>query len=98
MPEVFSEMAQIEHELTNLSGKPVTMLRDQSKNGGLVFLLPHPDYPLLKDLSMMKGRPPKPLMECNGYCGVNDLLPDKNETFAELNLSKIEYERSEHNV
>ena len=75
--EKFMEMAAIEHELTNLKGTPVTMNKDQSGGGGLVFLMPHPDYPLVKDLSMMAGRPPKPLMECNGFCGINDGLKEE---------------------
>ena len=83
IPENFYEMARVEHDLTDLVGKPVTMLKDQSKEGGLVFLLPHPKYPNVKDISMMKGRPPKPLTECNGFCGVNDL--EKNDTENELN-------------
>lgn len=83
-PEKFDKMADLEHELTNLKGSPVTMLKDQSKNGGLVFLKPHPDYPHIKDISMMKGREPKPLMECNGFCGIND-LSDMNETANEIN-------------
>lgn len=72
MPDVFLNMAAVEHELTDLAGKPVTMLKDQGKDGGLVFLLPHPKYPNIKDISMMKGRPPKPLVDCNGFCGIND--------------------------
>lgn len=84
MVEVFEEMAKVEHELTNLKGKPVTMLKDQSKDGGLVFLKPHKDYPNIKDISMMKGRPPKPLLECNGFCGVND-LNTRNVTEKEIN-------------
>lgn len=86
IPENFYNMAQIEHELTDLVGKPVTMLKDQSKNGGLIFLLPHPDYPNVKDISMMKGRPPKPLTDCNGFCGTNDM--DKNETEDEINYTE----------
>lgn len=86
-PEKFDKMAALEHELTDLKGQPVTMLKDQSKNGGLVFLKPHPDYPLIKDISMMKGREPKPLMECNGFCGTND-LGKMNETMREINYSK----------
>lgn len=79
----------IEHELTDLKGEPVTMLKDQSKFGGLVFLNPHPGYPLMKDISMMKGRPVQPLMECNGFCGTNDLA--KNDTMKEINYSLDEY-------
>lgn len=71
-PEKFAKMAQVEHELTNLKGKPVTCLRSQKKSDKHkpnIFLLPHPDYPDYKDLSMMKGRKVEPLVECNGFCG-----------------------------
>lgn len=73
-PENFYNMAKREHKYTDIKGFPVTMLKDQSKEGGLVFLMPHPDYPNIKDISMMKGREPEPLIECNGYCSLNDLL------------------------
>ena len=77
--EKFDKMAAIEHELTNLKGQPVTMLKDQSKaakeSGQFkVFLKPHPDYPFYKDLSMMDGREPESLMECNGFCGIQGKL------------------------
>ena len=86
MPDKFEAMAEMEHELTNLKDKPVTMLRDQSKGGGLVFLKHHPKYPNIKDISMMKGREPKPLLDCNGLgCAVNDLL-DRNQTENEINF------------
>lgn len=74
-PEKFDKMAALEHELTNTKGQPVTILKDQSKKTpGLVFLKPHPGYPLMKDLSMMKGKYPEPLLECNGFCGTKDLI------------------------
>lgn len=82
--EKFNTMADMEHELTDAKGKPVTMLKDQSKGGGLVFLKPHKDYPNIKDISIMKGREPKPLFECNGLCGVND-VDDRSETEQEIN-------------
>lgn len=85
-PEKFDKMAEVEHELTDLKDKPITMLKDQSKDGGLVFLKPHPKYPQIKDISMMKGREPKPLMECNGFCGIND-LSDRTSTEEEINFS-----------
>lgn len=89
-PEKYDRMSEIEHELTDLKGKPVTMLKDQSKAAKesgrtLVFLKPHPDYPEYKDLSMMEGREPKPLMECNGFCGIND-LDTRSETEQEINF------------
>lgn len=85
-PNKFEAMAKVEHDLTDLKGEPVTMLKDQSKTGGLVFLKPHPKYPQIKDISMMKGRPPKPLTDCNGFCGTNDLV--KNETEMEINYTQ----------
>lgn len=81
----FYRMAMREHELTNLKGEPVTICKDQSKEakakGGYVpvFLLPHPDYPDVKDISMFKGREPEPLTECNGFCGLDDLKVYFNE-------------------
>lgn len=88
LPDRFDAMAKEEHYLTQLKGSPVTMLKDQSKeakesNNQLVFLKPHPDYPHIKDISMMKGRKPKPLLDCNGFCGTNDL--ERNSTEAEIN-------------
>lgn len=84
MPLVFDEMAKVEHELTDLKGHPVTCSKDQSKEAKskeyiksklhLVFLKPHPDYPNNKSLSDMKGREPKPLIECNGFCGTQKTL------------------------
>tara|TARA_R110001632_G_scaffold80358_1_gene179757 strand:+ start:1679 stop:2593 length:915 start_codon:yes stop_codon:yes gene_type:complete len=86
IPKNFDEMAKIEHELTKIKGEPVTMLKDQSKGGGLVFLKPHKDYPNIKDISMMKGREPKPLTDCNGLaCGVSD-LDERNPTEKEINF------------
>lgn len=81
----FNKMADLEHELTTAKGKPVTMLKDQSKGGGFVFLKHNKDYPNVKDISMMKGREPKPLMECNGFCGTND-FEERNTTEEEINF------------
>lgn len=86
IPRNFDEMAKVEHELTQMKGEPVTMLKDQSKDGGLVFLKPHKDYPNIKDISMMKGREPQPLTDCNGLaCGVKD-LDERNDTENEINF------------
>ncbi len=84
LAEKLDKMANIEHKLTETNGSPVTMLNDQSKGGGLVFLKHNPEYPDLKDISMMKGREPKPLMDCNGFCGIND-LDERSETELEIN-------------
>jgi 3'-phosphoadenosine 5'-phosphosulfate sulfotransferase (PAPS reductase)/FAD synthetase len=90
LPEVFNNMANMEHELTDTKGSPVTMLKDQSKdakNSGkfFVFLRKHPDYPDLKCLDDMKPMTVRPLNECNGFCGTND-LNDKNPTEREINF------------
>lgn len=84
-PEKFEYMSKIEHDLTDRKGKPVTICKDQSQNKNkLVFLKPHPDYPDHKSIDDMKGREPKPLVDCNGFCGSNDLNPDAN--YAEINF------------
>lgn len=75
-PDRFDAMADREHRYTNQKRQPVTICKDQSeaakkRNEGkaeLVFLKPHPNYPNMKDISMMKGRQPESLMECNGFC------------------------------
>lgn len=75
----FYAMAMREHDLTKLKGEPVTICKDQSKDAvkigsyAPVFLLPNPDYPQIKDISTFKGREPEPLIECNGFCGLDDL-------------------------
>lgn len=88
-PDKFNKMADMEHELTQLKGKPVTMLRDQrkaAKESGniLVFLRRHPDYPELKCLDDLAPQTVEPLMECNGFCGTN--LFEKSKTTDEINF------------
>lgn len=79
-PDKFNAMAEIEHKITALKDKPVTMLKDQSKNSlGQVFLKKHPNYPN-KSIDDMNGKPIEPLLDCNGFCGTNDLNgPSKTE-------------------
>lgn len=95
MPDLFNKMAKVEHDLTDLKGKPVTMLKDQSKKAKesgreLVFLKPHQDFPDHKTIDDMKGRKIKPVMECNGFCGTND-FSELNETEREINWAKIDW-------
>lgn len=97
MPDAFNRMAKIEHDLTELRGYQVTMLKDQSKeaknnikNTGdkrahLVFLKKHDKYPHNKCIDDMEGREPKPLGDCNGFCGVDELNP-KKQTEMEINF------------
>lgn len=89
-PDKFEKMANLEHELTEKRGSPVTMLKDQgkeAKNSGntLVFLRKHPLYPELKCIDDMMEQKVEPLMECNGFCGINDLNP-QNNTQNQLNF------------
>jgi 3'-phosphoadenosine 5'-phosphosulfate sulfotransferase (PAPS reductase)/FAD synthetase len=96
-PDKFDEMAQLEHELTDRRGEPVTMLKDQSKEAKslvdqtgikwkcLIFLKKHPMYPELKSIDEMKDRDVEPLFECNGFCSINDLNP-KSSTDSEINF------------
>lgn len=79
-PDKFEAMAAREHRLTNAKGKPVTILKDQSKKTpGLVFLKPHPSYPNMKDLSMMKGKAVEALIECNGFCNLQNKVVQLSE-------------------
>lgn len=78
-PSKFTKMANIEHDLTNLKGSPVTILKDQSKaakeSGQFkVFLVAHPDYPNHKSIEDMEGREVENLLDCNGFCGVQGNL------------------------
>ena len=41
----------------------------------------------------MKGREVKPLMECNGFCGTNDLNP-LNKTQNELNYQVTIFDKT----
>ena len=73
-PERFEKMAEREHILSGMQGKPITICKDQSKEAkdvGLVnvFLKHNPKYPKHKDISMIKGVEPMGLPECNGFCG-----------------------------
>lgn len=82
-PDKFEKMAALEHKLTDLKGEPVTMLKDQSedakalakeyKPSQFVFLKKHPSY-ANKSIDEMTGRAVEPLVDCNGFCGTNDLL------------------------
>jgi 3'-phosphoadenosine 5'-phosphosulfate sulfotransferase (PAPS reductase)/FAD synthetase len=89
-PDKFDKMAEMEHKLTELKGKPVTMLKDQSKiakesGNVLVFLKKHPNYPELKSIDEMPECKVEPLFECNGFCGINDLV-ERNNTEKEINF------------
>lgn len=92
-PQKFEAMANLEHELTDMRGEPVTMLKDQSKEAKakdkskkehLIFLKKHPNYPNILSLEDKPIQDVKPVFECNGFCGVNDMMP-KNPTENELN-------------
>lgn len=87
-PDKFDYMAGIEHDLTDRKGEPVTILRNQAKprRGEPIFLKPHPDYPQYVDISKKRGRKPKPMMECNGFCGSEDLIPPNETSMSDLNL------------
>jgi hypothetical protein len=98
-PDKFNAMAEMEHRLTAMKGQPVTMLKDQRKDTkllvqetgvpwlNLVFLKKHPDYPELKCLDDMGKQEVRPLFECNGFCGTNDLNPVSGTEF-ELNFAE----------
>lgn len=85
-PEKFFAMAEIEHDLTDKRGKPVTILKDQSKGARVlgrdrVFLVKHKDYSGLKGIDQMPMCKVEPLFECNGFCGTNDLISSEENRF-----------------
>lgn len=72
-PDRFETMAAEEHYLTDMKGEPVTILKDRTDGQTRrLFLKPHPNYPDIKDLSMVKGREVEPIVECNGFCSTTD--------------------------
>ena len=93
-PEKFNVMADLEHELTDLKGEQVAMLKDQSnkakqsylidKKSILVFLRKHPLYPNNKCIDDMPECKVEPLFDCNGMCGIND-LSERSQTELDLN-------------
>jgi 3'-phosphoadenosine 5'-phosphosulfate sulfotransferase (PAPS reductase)/FAD synthetase len=94
-PDKFEKMADMEWELTEMKGKPVTMLKDQSKSAKdsgnvLVFLRKHPLYPELKSIDEMPECKVEPLFECNGFCGTNDFAEKRSSTEAEINFDMDE--------
>lgn len=94
----FNAMADIEHYLTDLKGEPVTMLKDQSneaktkskddKTKAFVFLRKNEKYPDLKSIDEMPQCKVEPLFECNGMCGINDLI-ERSKTENELNYNAL---------
>jgi PP-loop superfamily ATP-utilizing enzyme len=94
----FNAMADMEHYLTDLKGEPVTMLKDQSneakdnvkrtgdKTKAFVFLRKNVKYPELKSIDEMPQCKVEPLFECNGVCGINDLV-ERSNTEGEINFT-----------
>jgi len=72
----FDYMASIEHELSNEKGEPVTICKDQRKatNGNKLFLKPHPSFPDIESIDVIKGRQPVTAFECNGFCSTSTQL------------------------
>ena len=67
-------MAKRERDLSKLIGRPVTIIRDQTKarKGEPIFLEPNNDYPEYQHLGMKEGKEPEALVECNGFCSTED--------------------------
>lgn len=90
----YLRMAVIEKQLTELSGEPVTMLKDQTneaklkdKKEALVFLVPNKQFPSNKSLFDFKQMPLKPLFECNGFCSTSE--GQRNPTENEINYANV---------
>jgi len=95
-PDKFNDMAEREHRYTDNKGKPVTMLRVKFGDDYVpLFLKPHPNYPNLPRFEDRKGIEPKPLFECNGFCGIND-LEERNDTEKEINYQFDLFENNDY--
>lgn len=96
-PQKFEDMANMEHELTDLKGEPVTMLKDQTKEAKqkvlktgkkwaqFIFLKKHPKYPEIISIDEKERGEVEPLFECNGFCGTNDLI-ERTESDGQINF------------
>jgi len=75
-PRKFDFMAEKEHDLSALKGKPVTICKDQRKatKGNRLFLKACPDFPEVETIDVIKGRQPETVFECNGFCSTEDKL------------------------
>jgi len=78
-PKKYAYMANIEHELSVLKGKPVTICKDQRKGykGNRLFLEKSPDFPDVLTIDVIKGRQPVGYFECNGFCSTME--PDMDD-------------------
>ena len=77
-PGKFDAMAEMERELTIAKGQPVTVLKRQDKvaietGNNRLFLKANKGYPEVWSLADVKLQKEKPMLECNGFCGTNDL-------------------------
>lgn len=73
-PLKYETMANIEHEISKVKGKPVTICKDQRKgrNGNRLFLKHNPDYPEIETIDVIKGKQPVAMQECNGFCSTEE--------------------------
>jgi len=98
-PEKFDAMASVEHQLTNLKGTPVTILKKRyaKEDATNAFLKKHPDYPDLPTIDDMSSKPMKLRLDCSGFCGTEDegagsdlaLLDDDSDFVFEIIEDKI---------
>lgn len=89
-PETFDRMAEMEHKLSIEKGQPVTILKYRKGGADELMFLKHCPSFSNKDLSVYDGREfefqIESLGECNGFCGVDDLI-DKTSIEQQLNLA-----------
>lgn len=84
-PVKFEYMANLEHELTEIKGEPVTILSDQS--GGektRLFLKKYDKYDDILSIDDKEGREVEPLMECNGFCSTEEQIDLFGEIISDI--------------
>ena len=88
-PIKFEYMANLEHELTELKGEPVTILSNQS--GGdktRLFLRKNKKFPNLLTIDDKEGREVEPLTECNGFCSTDEQIDLFGEIISDIQRIK----------
>lgn len=75
-PLKYENMAKIEHELSEINGKPTTICKDQRKENDrkLLFLTKNKNFPEIETIDVIKGKQPIGCVECTGFCGTEDQM------------------------
>ena len=87
-PEKYEKMANLEHELSEAKGTPVTICYDEIGGKARIrrklFLKHNPNMPGVPDISIKKGGKVEPLTECNGFCSTDEQIDLFGEIISDI--------------